>query len=179
MQLQAVPADGVLSAVGQCPLHEAGVPAHVKMPLPCRLRVENAILLCSSQERQCTQSAAVVCHLIPLGCRLSDCILLLCRSTQFRWDGGASMRPDALQRPDTEDSDAAPSCEVPIQECKRVTCLYVDEVAGEGDDRACPGWAEPAPACAAFLHAERLQLMTIVADGICRLCLGISGLVWC
>ena len=52
------------------------------------------------------------------------------------------MRPDALQRPDTEDSDAAPSCEVPIQECKRVTCLYVDEVAGERDNWAGPGCAE-------------------------------------
>ena len=52
------------------------------------------------------------------------------------------MRPDALQRPDTEDSDAAPSCEVPIQECKRVTCLYVDEVAGERGKRVCPGCAE-------------------------------------
>ena len=52
------------------------------------------------------------------------------------------MRPDALQRPDTEDSDAAPSCELPIQECKRVTCLYVDEVAGERGNRASPGCAE-------------------------------------
>ena len=52
------------------------------------------------------------------------------------------MRLDALQRPDTEDSDAAPSCEVPIQECKRVTCLYVDEVAGKRDNRACRGCAE-------------------------------------